>query len=101
LKCQREAPCFFDEIGTYLTKCRPKLLSAIQNKVIVRVGSNKAIPVDISILVLRNQTAIWEQMVIDGLFREDLLYRINTIQIEVRCLRERGDDILDIGRIFI
>lgn len=83
---------FLDEIGNISLQTQSKLLSAIQNKSIVKVGSNKQIPVDIRLVCATNSNL--DQMVFEGLFREDLLYRINTIKIEVPPLRERGNDIL-------
>ena len=71
---------FLDEIGNLSLPSQAKLLSAIQNKLIVRVGSNKPVPVDI---------------------REDLLYRINTIRVEVPPLREREDDILILADFYL
>ncbi|RAJ08067.1 sigma-54-dependent transcriptional regulator [Arenibacter echinorum] len=90
---------FLDEIGNLSLQMQAKLLSAIQNKVIVRVGSNKPIPVDIRLVCATNGNL--EQMVTDGLFREDLLYRINTIHIQVPALRDRGDDILIIAHFYL
>jgi len=66
-------------------------LSALQNRYIVRVGSNRQIPVDIRLICATNSNL--HSRVNEGLFREDLLYRINTIQIEVPPLRDRVDDI--------
>ena len=76
-----------------------KLLSAIQNKLIVRVGSNKPVPVDIRLICATNCDL--DKMVTDGLFREDLLYRINTIRVEVPPLREREDDILILADFYL
>ncbi|MDX1768790.1 MAG: sigma-54 dependent transcriptional regulator [Arenibacter troitsensis] len=90
---------FLDEIGNLSLQMQAKLLSAIQNKVIVRVGSNKPIPVDIRLVCATNGNL--EQMVKDGLFREDLLYRINTIPIQVPALRDRGDDILILADFYL
>ena len=90
---------FLDEIGNLSLQMQAKLLSAIQNKVIVRVGSNKEIPVDIRLICATNGNL--EQMVADGLFREDLLYRINTIPIKVPALRERGDDVLVLSDFYL
>lgn len=90
---------FLDEIGNLSLQMQAKLLSAIQNKVIVRLGSNKPIPVDIRLVCATNGDL--EQMVTDGLFREDLLYRINTIHIQVPALRERGDDILILADFYL
>jgi DNA-binding NtrC family response regulator len=90
---------FLDEIGNISLQTQAKLLSAIQNKSIVRVGSNKSISVDIRLICATNCNL--EQMVSDGLFREDLLYRINTIHIEVPPLRERKGDIPILGDFFL
>ena len=86
---------FLDEIGNLSLQTQAKLLSAIQNKTIVRVGSNKPIPVDIRLICATNCNL--DKMVTEGLFREDLLYRINTIRIEVPPLRERGERYFGIG----
>ena len=90
---------FLDEIGNLSLQTQAKLLSAIQNKIIVRVGSNKSIPVDIRLICATNENL--DSMVSDGLFREDLLYRINTIMVEVPPLRERGDDILVLADFYL
>jgi DNA-binding NtrC family response regulator len=83
---------FLDEIGNLPLSLQAKLLAAIQNKEIVKIGSNKTIPVDIRLICATNCNL--DAMVEQGLFREDLLYRINTINIEVPPLRERDNDIL-------
>lgn len=90
---------FLDEIGNLTLQAQAKLLSAIQNKSVVRVGSNKPINVDIRLICATNCNL--EQMVADGLFREDLLYRINTIHIEVPPLRERDGDIMVLADFFL
>ena len=90
---------FLDEIGNLSLQTQSKLLSAIQNKTIVRVGSNKPIPVDIRLICATNCNL--PQMVTDGVFREDLLYRINTIHIEVPPLRERERDILILADFYL
>ena len=90
---------FLDEIGNLSLPAQAKLLSAIQNKTIVRVGSNKPIQVDIRLVCATNCDL--DKMVIDGLFREDLLYRINTIRIEVPPLRDRDDDILILADFYL
>lgn len=82
---------FLDEIGNLSLQSQAKLLSAIQNRSIVRVGSNKVIPVDLRLICATNCNLT--ARVKEGTFREDLLYRINTIQIEVPPLRDRVDDI--------
>lgn len=90
---------FLDEIGNLSLQMQSKLLSVIQNREIVKVGSNKSIPVDIRLLCATNCNL--NQMVADGLFREDLLYRINTIHVEVPNLRDRQEDILVLAEFFL
>ncbi len=90
---------FLDEIGNLSLQMQAKLLSCIQNKSVVRVGSNKPINVDIRLVCATNCNL--EKMVSDGLFREDLLYRINTIHIEVPPLRDRDDDIVVLADFFL
>ncbi len=90
---------FLDEMGNLSLQTQAKLLSAIQNKSVVRVGSNKPIAVDIRLICATN--CHLEQMVDQGLFREDLLYRINTIHVEVPPLREREGDILVLADFFL
>ncbi|NHN25899.1 sigma-54-dependent Fis family transcriptional regulator [Flavobacterium jejuense] len=90
---------FLDEIGNLSLQVQAKLLSAIQNKSVVKVGSNKTIPVDIRLICATNCNL--EKMVADGHFREDLLYRINTIQIDVPPLRERDNDILVLADFYL
>jgi DNA-binding NtrC family response regulator len=82
---------FLDEIGNLSLQSQAKLLSALQNRYVVRIGANRQIPVDIRLICATN--SVLPSRVREGLFREDLLYRINTIQIEVPPLRDRVDDI--------
>jgi two-component system response regulator HydG len=90
---------FFDEIGNLSMQSQSKLLSVLQNRYIVRVGSNRQIPIDIRLVCATNCDLI--QMVHEGRFREDLLYRINTIMIEVPPLRDRVDDIPILANYFL
>ena len=90
---------FLDEIGNLSLQSQTKLLSVFQNRFIVRVGSNKQIPINIRLVCATNCNLL--QMVIDGKFREDLLYRINTIMIEVPPLRDRVDDIPILANYFL
>jgi DNA-binding NtrC family response regulator len=90
---------FLDEIGNLSFHLQSKLLSAIENRQITRIGSNEPIATDIRLICATNRNL--ENMVRTGLFREDLLYRINTIQIELPPLRERGDDIIVLAEFFI
>jgi DNA-binding NtrC family response regulator len=90
---------FLDEIGNLSLQSQAKLLSVLQNRQVVRVGSNKQLPVDIRLICATNCDLI--QMVNEGRFREDLLYRINTILIEVPPLRDRVDDIPILANYFL
>lgn len=90
---------FLDEIGNLSLQSQAKLLSVLQNRYVVRVGSNKQIPVDIRLICATNCDLM--QMVNEGRFREDLLYRINTILIEVPPLRDRVDDIPILANYFL
>lgn len=90
---------FLDEIGNLPYHLQAKLLAALQNRQISRIGSNQPTPIDIRLICATNKNL--EQMVGEGLFREDLLYRINTIQIEVPPLRERGNDIPVLADFFL
>ena len=90
---------FLDEIGNIPLHLQAKLLRAIQNKTITRVGGTKAIPVDIRLICATNKNL--EQMVKDGEFREDLYYRINTMHLHLPALRERTDEIVPLANMFI
>ncbi|MCX6321138.1 MAG: sigma-54 dependent transcriptional regulator [Bacteroidia bacterium] len=90
---------FLDEIGNLSLQSQAKLLSVLQNRYVVRVGSNKQIPIDIRLVCATNCDLM--QMVSEGKFREDLLYRINTIMIEVPPLRDRVDDIPILANYFL
>lgn len=90
---------FLDEIGNLSLRSQAKLLSVLQNRNIVRVGSNKTVPVSIRLVCATNCNL--EHMVAEGTFREDLFYRINTIMIEVPPLRDRVDDIPILANYFL
>jgi len=90
---------FLDEIGNLSLTMQSKLLTAIQNRVIYKVGSKTAIPFDIRLICATNKNL--EEMVSNDLFREDLYYRINTIVIEIPPLRERGEDIVLLAEHFL
>ena len=90
---------FLDEIGNLSVHLQAKLLAAIQNRKITRIGSDLPVAVDIRLICATNKNLLL--MVEEGVFREDLLYRINTIQIELPPLRERGDDILALADFFL
>jgi transcriptional regulator with PAS, ATPase and Fis domain len=90
---------FLDEIGNLSFQSQAKILSVLQNRYVVRVGSNKQIPVNIRLICATNCNL--PEMVNDGRFREDLFYRINTIMIDVPPLRDRVDDIPILANYFL
>ena len=90
---------FLDEIGNIPLHLQAKLLRALQNRTITRVGDTKAIPVDIRLICATNKDL--EKMVREGEFREDLYYRINTMHLHLPALRERADEILPLAEMFI
>ena len=90
---------FLDEIGNIPLHLQAKLLRAIQNRTVTRVGDTKAIPIDIRLICATNKNL--EQMVKDGEFREDLYYRINTMHLHLPALRERTDEIVPLAKMFI
>ena len=94
-----EGTIFLDEIGNLPYHLQAKLLTVLQSRSVVRVGSNEPIPVDVRLVCATN--ANLDERVIQGKFREDLLYRINTIHLEIPPLRERKEDIIPLAELFI
>lgn len=90
---------FLDEIGNLSPAMQQKLLTVIEKRETSRIGSTKVQKIDIRIVAATN--ADLNAMVADGRFREDLLYRINTIEFHLPPLRERGDDILLLANHFM
>jgi DNA-binding NtrC family response regulator len=90
---------FLDEITNLSLHTQAKMLTAIEKRTISRLGSNRPIPVDIRLICATN-TDIYRE-VENGNFRQDLLYRINTIELHVPPLRERDGDILLLAEYFI
>lgn len=90
---------FLDEIGNIPIELQSKLLSVLQNRKLSRVGEGQTIDVDVRLIVATNSNL--EQKVMEGTFREDLLYRINTIHIEIPPLRQRDNDILLLAQYFL
>ena len=82
---------FLDEIGNLSMPLQSKLLTALQNREITRVGANQVISVDIRLVCATNMPV--HDMVTENTFRQDLLYRINTVEINLPPLRERQEDI--------
>jgi DNA-binding NtrC family response regulator len=90
---------FLDEIGNLSYPLQAKLLNALQSRQIVRVGGNKPISIDIRLICATNRDL--QESVRKGEFREDLLYRVNTIQLEIPPLRERKEDIPALAGFFL
>ena len=90
---------FLDEIGNIPLHLQAKLLRALQNRCITRVGDSKDIPVDIRLICATNKDL--KQMVSNGQFRQDLYYRINTVELHLPALRERSEEITPLAEIFI
>jgi DNA-binding NtrC family response regulator len=90
---------FLDEIGNLPQAMQAKLLAALQNRTITRIGSNTPIPIDIRLIAATNKNL--DDMVANGTFRQDLLYRINTIHIEIPPLRERCSDIYLLAHFYL
>ena len=90
---------FLDEIGNIPLHLQAKLLRALQNRCVTRVGDSKSIPVDIRLICATNKDL--EKMVRDGEFREDLYYRINTMHLHLPALRQRTDEIVPLAEMFI
>ncbi len=82
---------FLDEIGNLLPSLQSKLLSVLQSRKVVRLGSHKEIPVDVRLICATNMPLY--EMVRENKFRQDLLYRINTVEITIPPLRDRVEDI--------
>ncbi len=82
---------FLDEIGNLPMPLQAKLLSALENRTVTRIGSNAPIPIDVRLISATNLHVY--QMVAENRFRQDLLYRINTVEIKLPPLRERLGDI--------
>ncbi len=90
---------FLDEIGNLSYALQAKLLTALQRRTIVRVGGSTPIAIDVRLICATNRDL--EEMVRQGAFREDLLYRINTIHLHLPPLRERRGDIMTYARLFL
>ncbi len=90
---------FLDEIGEMPLEMQVKLLRTIQEKAVIRVGSNKPIPVNVRILAATNKNL--EEEVKAGRFRLDLFYRLNVFEVQIPPLRDRRDDILPLVNHFL
>jgi DNA-binding NtrC family response regulator len=90
---------FLDEIANLNLNLQGKILTALQSRKIARIGSTTEIPIDIRLITATNRDI--HKMVDEGLFREDLLYRINTINIEVPPLRKRDNDAIILALFYL
>jgi len=89
---------FLDEIGNISLHQQSKLLSVLQNRQVIRVGANEPVDIDVRLLCATNVTLA--EMANEARFRKDLIYRINTVEITVPPLRQRGQDIVLLARHF-
>jgi DNA-binding NtrC family response regulator len=83
---------FLDEIGNVPLHLQPKLLTALEQRQVIPVGANRPVPVDVRVIAATNCPP--EQLSDEGRFRQDLLFRLNTVEIELPPLRERREDVL-------
>ena len=90
---------FLDEIGEMPLNLQVKILRAIQERVVTRVGDNRPETVDIRVIAATHREL--ETMIAEGTFREDLYYRLNVVSLSLPPLRERGDDIVLIAQYFL
>ena len=91
LKAADKSTLFLDEIGNLPLYLQPKLLTALEQREVVPVGANKPIPIDVRIIAATNASS--DQLADEKRFRQDLLFRLNTIEIELPPLRQRREDI--------
>ena len=94
-----DSTIFLDEIGNLSYGLQAKLLTALQRRSIVRVGGSTQIPINVRLICATNRNL--QEMVMNGEFREDLLYRINTIHLELPALRQRKEDIVPLANRFM
>ena len=90
---------FLDEIGNISLQQQAKLLSVLQNRQVIPLGSNSPVPVDIRLVCATNVPLA--DLANESRFRKDLIYRINTVDLQVPPLRNRGEDTLRIARYFL
>ncbi|MES2647225.1 MAG: sigma-54 dependent transcriptional regulator [Bacteroidota bacterium] len=90
---------FLDEIGNIPLHLQAKLLSVLQNRVVMRLGTNTPIPIDIRLICATNVPL--HELANETRFRKDLIYRINTVEITLPTLRRRGNDVLLLAEHFI
>lgn len=90
---------FLDEIGNLSMPLQSKLLTVLQNRKVTRIGNNQSMDIDIRLICATNMPVY--QMVADSTFRQDLLYRINTVEIHLPALRDRQGDISLLAQHFV
>ena len=91
LKAADHSTLFLDEVGNLPLHLQPKLLTALEQRQVLPVGSNRPVEIDVRVVAATNMSA--EQISDETRFRQDLLFRLNTIEIHLPPLRERRDDI--------
>ena len=91
LKAADKSTLFLDEVGNLPLHLQPKLLTALEQRQVVPVGANRPVPIDVRVVAATNMSS--EQLADETRFRQDLLFRLNTIEIHLPPLRERRDDI--------
>ena len=99
MEAANNSTLFMDEIGNLPLHLQAKLLTALQNRTVTRLGTNKAIPVDIRLITATNRDLF--DMAEKSEFRQDLLFRINTIHVNIPPLRNRKDDIIPLAEMFL
>lgn len=99
IEAANKGTLFLDEIGNLSMPMQAKLLSVLQNRTLTRLGENEPVTIDIRLVCATNCNLA--KMIGEGRFREDLLYRINTIQIELPPLRDRTSDIPELVAFFV
>lgn len=90
---------FLDEVGDIPLDVQVKLLRVLQERVVERVGSTESRPVDVRLVAATHQNL--EMLIQQGRFREDLLYRINVVELRLPPLRDRGDDVVELAQDFL
>ncbi len=90
---------FLDEVGEMPMSLQVKLLRVLQERVVERVGEYEGTPIDIRVIAATNKNL--EEEIAEGRFREDLFYRINEVHVDLPPLRERGDDIVQLGQFML